>query len=439
MSARRPVWMVRNPVFARLLAGTVLAVLCAQLAGVGHVLASRASPPLEVWQGAADAAAQALVAGLDAVPADAQRAEVLRRAAARGWRARVAPAGTLSGPPPRQMAPPTPNARVVLGSGEVLIVDAPGWQAPAFTLALVAGITLSVAGVGGVVLLLGAPLARDLDRLRATLHRLGDEDLSARVGALRTRDVAPVGEAIDAMADRVQTLVEGQRTLLQTVSHELRTPHARLRFHLERLAGAEGPEARDAIHAAVEQDLDEVDALLTELLAYVRADAAPRADGSAPAGTDDATALDVADWLVDVVERADLGESAVQVRLEVAPDLPLPLAPRAWFARAVGNIVRNARRHARSAVEVRARIVPGHRLEVTVDDDGPGIAPRERERLLQPFEVGDGRPGSLGLGLAIASRILARAGGGLHLDTAPIGGARVTTTWPLRPAAASRR
>jgi signal transduction histidine kinase len=317
----------------------------------------------------------------------------------------------------------------------VLVVDAPGWQAPSFALALLAQIVLSVVGVGAVVLVLGSPLARDLERVRSTLQRFGDEDLTARVGALRTRDVAPVGEAIDAMAGRVEALVEDQRALLQTVSHELRTPHARLRFRLERLAVAEDGEARTEVLAQVEQDLDEVDALLSELLAYVRVDGSTSSMPSAAVGqAEEAEDLELADWLIDVVARADFGETSAEVRLEVAPGLPLPLAPRASFERAVGNIVRNARRHARARVEVRARRVPGDRLEVTVEDDGPGIAPEDRARLVRPFEVGHDRlgPDSVGLGLAIASRVLARARGELRVDTAPIGGARITTTWPIR-------
>ncbi len=433
MNARWRQSGLRNSVFARLLAGTLLAVLLAQLAGAAHVLARRAHPPPEAWQGAADTAAKTLLAGLDAAPPDEQRAEVLARAAARGWHVRVGPAGTLPGPPPRNGVPPAPHARVLLRNGEFLLVDAPGWEAPIVTWALMAQILVSVLGVGGVVLLLGWPLSRDLERIRSTLQRLGEEDLSARVGVLRTRDVAPVGEAIDTMASRVASLVEGQRALLQTVSHELRTPHARLRFRLERLGAAEGPEARGALLASIEQDLDEVDALLTELLAYVRVDGAPSLV-TPLSGTDDDPTLELADWLVDVVEQAELGETDANVTLEVPTGVSLPAVPRAWFARAVGNLVRNARRHARSRVEVRARDVEGTHVEVTVDDDGLGIAPEDRERLLQPFAVGDGRPGAVGvgLGLAIASRVLKRAGGELRVETAPIGGARVTTTWPLR-------
>ena len=429
MNERWRAQVVRNSVFARLLAGTALAVLVAQLAGVAHVLAERTHAPPEAWQGTADAAAQTLLAGLDTVPPDAQRTEALARAAARGWRARVGPAGTLMGPPPRGGIPPAPHARVLLRSGEVLVVDAPGWEAPAFTLALVAQVLLSVIGVGGVVLLLGGPLARDLERVRTTLQRFGDEELSARVGTLRTRDVAPVGEAIDAMAGRVEALVEGQRALLQTVSHELRTPHARLRFRLERLAVAEGEDARGTLLASIDQDLDEVDALLSELLAYVRVDGLP-----ATVRLDDDADADMASWIVDIVERADVGEGDAEVLVHVPPGLSLPGAPRAWFARALGNLVRNARRHARTRVEVRAQCVPGHHLEVIVDDDGPGIAPDDRARLLRPFEVGEGRGGRerVGLGLAIAARVLARAGGTLRIDAAPIGGARVTTTWPVR-------
>ena len=106
---------------------------------------------------------------------------------------------------------------------------------------------------------------------------------------------------------------------------------------------------------------------------------------------------------------------------------------REQLARVVRNLLDNADRHARSRVAVALQNGDGT-VELTVDDDGPGIAAEDRERVFERFtRLDDGRArdaGGLGLGLSMVKAIVERHGGTVEIDDAPIGGARFACGFP---------
>lgn len=108
------------------------------------------------------------------------------------------------------------------------------------------------------------------------------------------------------------------------------------------------------------------------------------------------------------------------------------LADRTGFQRAMGNLLSNAGRHAKSQVTV--TVAPGEEfVSVDVDDDGKGIPESDRARVFEPFQrlddSTDGR--GVGLGLALVKRIVTQHGGMVEVLTSPLGGCRIRTTWPL--------
>jgi two-component system OmpR family sensor kinase len=110
------------------------------------------------------------------------------------------------------------------------------------------------------------------------------------------------------------------------------------------------------------------------------------------------------------------------------------------IARVVRNLIENARRHAGPDGTVAVSSAgDGGRLRISVDDDGPGIAPAERERVFDRFHRSDSArdraSGGSGLGLAIARAIVTAHGGRIRAEESPLGGARVSFDLPgYRPA-----
>jgi signal transduction histidine kinase len=263
-------------------------------------------------------------------------------------------------------------------------------------------------GLLGLAVGLGAwPLVRRLTRrienLRRRVEDLGGGDLAARAPVEGRDEVADLARSFNRAADRIQQLVEAERRQLAFASHELRSPLARLRVSIEMMAGDASLKAR------AERDVEELDALIGELLEASRLEALGRADRD-----------EAIDLLGLVAEEAARVEAAVEGQaVEVRGD------PR-LLRRLVRNLLENAWRHGGTSVEARvARLETGARL--TVADRGPGVAPTERERIFEPFYRPPGAPetgASYGLGLALVRQI-ARAHGGEARCQAREGGGTV--------------
>lgn len=278
-----------------------------------------------------------------------------------------------------------------------------------------------------VVWWLAWPLHRRLDRLRDTAAALSDGDLSARTGLGDEGPLGEVASALDGLAARIERLLDRQTEILRGVSHELRTPLTRIRYRLEEVVDAADPEARRREAERIEDELEAMDELIGEVLSYVRVEPGAPSLQRVP--------LDLSPLLDDVVETEAPLDGRVVVRRRDAGTVQL-LADERLFRRAVRNLVANAVRHATARVEVEL-VDRGAILVVIVDDDGPGVAPDDRERVFQPFvRLQDGRkrdPKGSGLGLAMVRRIAVAHAGQVHIDTSPLGGARFVIEVPPRP------
>ena len=259
------------------------------------------------------------------------------------------------------------------------------------------------------------------------LSRVADEFGSGKLTArarMKPSDAAyPLAERINHMADRIEDLLEAQKSLLNSVSHELRTPIARLEFALELLdARAKDPDLSKRIRA-MEGDLHELNALVGELLDMSRLDSArnlrPEPAELAPLLRECVEALPPSPHALDCVLPDDLGELELDRRL---------------LARAVGNLLRNAQKYAGKHILLSA-VRDARAVEITVDDDGPGIPEDEREKIFDPFyrldRSRDRATGGFGLGLSIARKAVALHGGSLRAETSPLGGARFVITLPV--------
>ncbi|MBU6499981.1 MAG: HAMP domain-containing protein [Rhodospirillales bacterium] len=227
-------------------------------------------------------------------------------------------------------------------------------------------------------------------------------------GAVEVRRAAT---AFNRMAERIRRFLSQRTEMLAGVSHDLRTPLTRMRLAL---AVMPAPEAlRDDV-AGMAADIDEMERMIAAYLAFARGE-----------GAEQARPTDLSAILVEVAGAARRGGAAVA--LQAPGELIVKLRPDA-VRRAITNLIDNARRHA-SHVALAATRAGERAVQVTVDDDGPGIAPAQREAAFRPFE--SGAAGGTGLGLSIARDIVRAHGGDITLEDSPLGGLRARIQLPV--------
>ena len=297
------------------------------------------------------------------------------------------------------------------GTGGVLHVEAP--RKRLYT----SMIYVYVLWLGGSSILLFTIAALFMRNQVRAIRRLSDAAEDFGLG----RDTAPIrpegaievrraATAFNRMQERIRRFLTQRTEMLAGVSHDLRTPLTRLRLALAMLP-AEGPLAADA--AEMTADVEEMERMIRGYLAFARGEQAEQAQ-----------AVDLSAMLQDVAAGARRTGAAVLVDVPAA--LTLPLRPDA-VRRALTNLVDNARRHAGRVVM--SALAVGRNVQVTVDDDGPGIPPDRRESVFRPFE--SGLAGGTGLGLTIARDIVRAHGGDITLEESPLGGLRARVRLPV--------
>lgn len=280
-----------------------------------------------------------------------------------------------------------------------------------------------------VILLLGwaLPIWRDLDALRKATLRMGQGDMSVRVRLSRISGIRHVGESFNHMAERIAALIDNQRSLTNAVSHELRTPLARLSFEVDQLDRGGLPARHGRVLRDMRADISELESMVAELLVYARLER-PTEE------TVQLETVDTRDWLGEALAQVAHQAAARNVRCVVAPDPPphVRLNPR-YMSRALLNLVQNAVRYARGRIDIALTQRAEGGFELVVDDDGPGIAAADRERIFEPFirldESRDRGTGGAGLGLAIVQRVAMSHRGSISVTDSPAGGARFVLRW----------
>ena len=276
------------------------------------------------------------------------------------------------------------------------------------------------------IALLLRPVVLQLRHVENAAKSIAGGDLSARVDERRVRAAKPLAQAFNHMADRTETVVRTQRELLQAVSHELRTPLSRMRFAIDLVETAKDDKERKQRLDSLDAATEELDGLVGELLSYVRMESAePRLN------CEEIVLQETLDVLVP--NHAAL-HPAIEFGIHENADATqrVVVADRTEFQRAIGNLLSNAGRYAKSQVSVVAESIDGF-VVIDVDDDGDGISEVDRERVFEPFarlEEGE-NGGGAGLGLALVKRIVRRHGGSVAVLTSPQGGCRVRTMWPI--------
>jgi two-component system, OmpR family, sensor histidine kinase KdpD len=231
-----------------------------------------------------------------------------------------------------------------------------------------------------------------------------------------------VGEARGlAEMDRLRT------ALLAALGHDLRTPLAGIKAAVSTLRQQDvlWTEAEQSeLYATIEESADQLDELITNLLAMSRLQAGALSVHVVP------TALD------SVVAQALIHAHAGDADVDVPDDLPLALIDAGLLERVVANLVDNARRHSPKGTSVRvtAEHSPPRSILLRVIDSGPGVPAGDWDRMFSPFQrLDDKTTGGIGLGLALARGFTEAMGGSITPSDTPGGGLTLTLTVPVAP------
>jgi signal transduction histidine kinase len=266
-----------------------------------------------------------------------------------------------------------------------------------------------------------------VEAIRAQVSAIGPDELDHRVPVPTTDDeIADLARTMNGMLDRLERSAHQQRRLVADASHELRSPLARMRAELEvDLAHPDGADLMATHHSALEEVVG-LQHLVDDLLDLARPD-------GADAAARPLQSVDLDDLVLHAARRVrDDGRVTLDTSGVGAAQV---IGDATRLERLVANLLDNAVRHAATTVSVRLRDDSDGIALLVVDDDGPGIPPADRARVIEPFtrldEARSAGTGGAGLGLAIVRDIAAAHGGSLAIADRPGGGARFVVTLPM--------
>lgn len=300
----------------------------------------------------------------------------------------------------------------------------------------VIGVPLILAALlsGLVCLLLARYLTAPIERLRQATHAYAAGDFSKRVSPSlggRRDEIVDLAQALDNMAERLDTLLNSQRALLRDVSHELRSPLARVQaaLGLARQRGTGDERELDRI----EQQTERLNDLIGEILTFSRLDTGVQKAASEP--------IDLGSLVAEMAENARLEGAGRGIRVEYAHLDPAPCLGDPMLLHSVlDNVLRNAMLHSSEASLIEVSLTEeadtAGRIDhvIRIRDHGPGVPDDMLDAIFDPFvrveAARDRNHGGVGLGLAIARRAIQAQHGQIKAENHPQGGLLVTIRLP---------
>ena len=298
-------------------------------------------------------------------------------------------------------------------------------------------LTLAVGAVAAV--LVGRRLSRPVREADQAARLLADGQLQTRlreppVGS--TDELADLARAINTMAESLERSKGLEQQFLLSVSHDLRTPLTSIRGYAEAITDDATPDAKQAA-SIITREAKRLERLVADLLDLARLDARSFSLTFVP--------VDLGQMAVDAVHafEPEAARHALHVGWTVPPQ---PIGVRAdpdRLGQVIANLLDNARKFARSSIQVVVTSAPAGWVELAVDDDGPGIAAEDLPHVFERLYVASYRPtrseSGSGLGLAIVRQLVEAMGGRVEAGRAPSGGARLTVLLPPAGAAPPTR
>jgi len=280
-----------------------------------------------------------------------------------------------------------------------------------------------------------------LREMTAAVRGMAAGDYSIRVRATSRDEVGQLAAAFNVMAEDLDSSDRMRRDLIANVSHELRTPVAALQAQLENLVDGVTEPTKASLELSLEQT-ERLTRLVTYLLDLSRVEA-----GAAALVLREFSVGDFLEECAQAMSMVEAGKGLTYVVDVTPPDLALE-ADAERLRQVVTNLLQNAIRHSPHAGTVRLDAYPvDDDVVIEVSDEGPGIAPEDRERIFERFargatssrshgsSHGTTSSGGTGIGLAIVRWAVDLHGGHVEVaDTSSGATMRVTLPAQARPA-----
>ncbi|WP_298401018.1 HAMP domain-containing sensor histidine kinase [Sphingobium sp.] len=306
-----------------------------------------------------------------------------------------------------------------LGPGTRLVVGRSNYRGEALLTRLAVAFSIAGAGIALLSLVAGHFAARRLRARVGVVNAIFDAVRAGRIGARAPGagdgdELAELAANTNAMLNQLERLVEAQRAVSDQTAHEIRTPL----MHLDtRILKAMESTTDEALLRTLEQSRGEIRGVvrLLDSLLDIAITQAMRGDLRGLAIVD---LSDIAESLADLYG-ASAEELGIGFHARITPGVHFRADPM-QMTRIMSNLLDNAFKYVPSGGSVLLELSPGPRI--TVQDDGPGIPPVDRERVFDRYVRLDGaRGGGHGLGLSLARAIAERHALSLHVEDAAPG------------------
>lgn len=309
--------------------------------------------------------------------------------------------------------------RVKLNTGETLVIQ--GYHRPTTNVyGMPIGFTAGLIGTltGLIALIIMHRQTRPLARLAARVDQIDFTGPPAMLpeARLAAPEIRQLIAAFNRLQSRLIQLLRARMAMLGGISHDVRTFATRLRLRVDHIP--EGVHRERAI-----ADIDDMICLLDDAMLASRAGAGELAEELVEFGQ--VVRAEVDDRFAE--------QAPIHLRSVAKDEDAIVLGDRLALRRVVANLIDNALQYGKAAhVQVGTN---ENCVQLTVDDEGPGIPPEQREAMLEPFvrleTSRNRRTGGAGLGLAVVRSLVEAHGGVVTIGDAPTGGARFQVSLPI--------
>jgi signal transduction histidine kinase len=292
---------------------------------------------------------------------------------------------------------------------------------------LVAGLLLGAAA--GLVLALN--LERPIRQANRAVTRIARGELLTPLPERGPRETRELLHSVNILVERLHNVERARRELLANLVHELGRPLGAVRAAIEAIlrGAAKEPSVQQELLEGMRDEIDRLRRLLDDLAGLHEQVLGTTELDRRPIALSEWLAHTLAPW------REGAQIKGLHWEMDIPPDLPIGDIDPERLGQALGNLVSNAIKYTPLGGTVTTRAgLDGETFWIQVSDTGPGIEPKEQERIFAPFyrsQTGRRFPKGMGLGLTIARDLVTAHGGQLDLESTPGQGSQFTIRIPL--------